>query len=99
MTENGTWTEEHYLASDLWGTEKSLTPMTLEEELQAWRTTTNMLNSLCEMADALMLDPLILAIADALGRSREELRRVEDRLSRPEGAEVGIPDRPSRKNA
>jgi len=89
MTENGTWTEEHVLASDVWDTEKSIGPMSPEEEVEAWRTTTRKLDSLCGMADALMLDPLILALADALGRSREELRRVEDRLSRPEGAQLG----------
>ncbi len=88
MTEK-TWTEELILASDLWSAEKSLTPMTPDQELEAWRTTTRMLDNLCGMADALMLDPLILALADALTRSREELRRVEDRLSRPAGAQLG----------
>lgn len=48
-----------------------------------------MLDNLCGMADALMLEPLILALGDALGRSQEELRRAEDRLSRPEGARLG----------
>jgi hypothetical protein len=75
MPENGTWAEEHVLASDLWSTEKSRGPMTAEEELEAWHTTTKMLDSLCGMADALMLDPLILALADALARGegqREE---------------------------
>lgn len=93
MTENGTWTEEHVLASDVWGGEKSLTPMTLEEELAAWRKTVGMLDNLCGMADALMLDPLILALGDALGRSREELARVADRLSRPEVAQLGPRER------
>jgi hypothetical protein len=88
MTENGTWAEE-YLASDLWTGEKSFGPMTPEEERKAWRTTTRMLGHLCGMADDLMLDPLILALADALGRSKEELARVEDRLSRPEDAQLG----------
>ncbi len=87
MMENGTWTEDnHYLASDVWGIEKNMTPMTPEEELAAWRTTSRMLDSLCGMADGLLLDPLILALADALDRAREEERRAEDRLSRPEGA-------------
>ena len=87
MAENGTWTEE-YLASDLWAGEKNLTPMSPEEELTACRKTVGMLDNLCGMADALMLVPLILALGDALGRSREELARVEDRLSRPEGAKL-----------
>ncbi len=89
MTEHGTWTEEHVLASDLWAAGKSMGPMTPEEELEAWRTTTRTLDALCGMADALMLEPLILALADALGRAREEERRAEDRVTRPEGAELG----------
>lgn len=32
MTEDGAWTEEHILASDVWSTEKSITPMSSEEE-------------------------------------------------------------------
>ena len=87
MTENGTRLEE--LPSDLWGAGKSMGPMTAEEEAEAWRTTTKMLGHLCGMADDLMLEPLILALADALDRAREEERRAEDRLSRPEGAELG----------
>ena len=94
MTENGTWTEERVPASDVWGIEKSMGPMTPEEELQAWRTTSKVLDRLCGMADGLMLEPLILALADALDRAREEARRAEDRLSRPEGAEVGLPRPP-----
>jgi hypothetical protein len=92
MTENGTWTGE-YLASDVWGIEKSMEATTPEEELKAWRTTTGMLNHLCAMADDLMLEPLILALADALNRAREEERRAEDRLTRPEGAELGPRER------
>ena len=93
MTENGTWTEEHVLASDLWAIGKSMAPMTPEEEVEAWRTTTRVLDSLCGMADGLMLEPLILALADALGRAREELARAEDRVTRPEGAELGERER------
>ena len=89
MTENGTWTEERVLSSAVWGEGKSMGPMTPEEELEAWRTTTRMLDSLCGMADWLMLEPLILALGDALRRAREEERRVEDRLTRPEGADLG----------
>ncbi len=90
MTENGTWTEDdRYLASDVWGIEKAMETMTPEEELAAWRKTSGMLNHLCAMADSLMLEPLILALADAFNRAREEERRAEDRLSRPEGAELG----------
>jgi hypothetical protein len=81
MTENPTWSEE-YPAHDLWSIEKSLTPMSPEER-EAWRKTVGILKGLCTMADALVLDPLILALADALTRSREELARIEDRLSRP----------------
>jgi hypothetical protein len=88
MTET-TWAEEHVLASVLWSVDKSLTPMTPEEKLAAWRTTTGVLDSLCGMADSLMLDPLILTLADALGRAREEERRTEDRVTRPDGVELG----------
>ena len=91
MTENGTWAEEHVLASDLWAIGKSMAPMTPEEELEAWRTTTRALDNLCGMATGLMLEPL--ALADALGRAREEERRAEDRLTRPEGAELGERER------
>ena len=84
-----TWTEGHVPASDLWATGKSMGTMSAEEDLEAWRTTTRALDSLCGMADALMLEPLILALADALGRAREEERRAEDRVTRPEGAELG----------
>jgi hypothetical protein len=82
MTENATWSEE-YPAHDLWSIEKSLTPMSPEEELEAWRTTVKVLDGLCSMADGLVLDPLILALNDAITRAREELERVEDRVSRP----------------
>ncbi len=84
-----TWSEERVLASDLWAAGKSMEPMTAEEELEAWRTTTRALDSLCGMADGLMLEPLILALADALGRAREEECRAKDRLARPEGALLG----------
>ena len=86
VTENATWSEE-YGAHDLWSIEKSLTPMSPEEEREAWRKTIGILKGLCTMADALVLDPLILALTDALTRSREELERLEDKLSRPPLAE------------
>lgn len=93
MTEIGTWTEEHAPASDVWGVPRSLTPMTVEEELESWRRTTRVLDFLCTMADRLMLEPLTLALADALGRAREEERRAEDRLTRPEGEHLGPRER------
>ena len=44
--------------------------------------------------------PLILALTDAMDRAREERQRLEDRLQRPEGAELhpprgGAPERAS----
>jgi hypothetical protein len=87
MTENAKRSEE-YPAHDLWSIEKSLTPMSPEEEREAWRTTVKVLDGLCTVADGLLLDPLILALADAITRAREELARVEDRLSRPAGERV-----------
>jgi hypothetical protein len=85
MTENAkteAWEPEEYTAHDLWSIEKTLTPMSPEEEREAWRKAVGILKGLCTMADALVLDPLILALADTLTRSREELARIEDRLSR-----------------
>ena len=56
MTENGTWTEEHVPASDLWAGGKSMEPMTAEEELEAWRKTTRALEH-GGRPDARALDP------------------------------------------
>jgi hypothetical protein len=86
--ENVSWNEEGILASDVWAIPKSLEPMSAQEERAAWRKTVKVLGNLCGMSDALMLDPLILALTDALMRSKEELARAEDRLTRPEGAEL-----------
>lgn len=87
MTEQ-TWTEENILASDVWRVEKSIKPMSDEEQLAAWRKTVKVLDGLCGLSDTLMFDPLILALTDALMRAKEELARAEDRLGRPEGAEL-----------
>lgn len=43
---------------------------------------------MCSVADALLLDPLILALTDAKVRAEEELERLEDRLSRPDGEQL-----------
>jgi hypothetical protein len=86
--ENVTWNEEGVLASDVWAIPKSLEPMSAQEERTAWHKTVKVLDRLCGMSDALMLDPLILALTDALMRSKEELARAEDRLARPQGAEL-----------
>jgi DNA repair photolyase len=86
--ENVTWNEEGILASDVWAIPKSLEPMSAEEERAAWRKTVKVLDNLCGLSDTLMLDPLILALTDALMRSKEELARAEDRLARPQGAEL-----------
>ena len=42
--------------------------MTPEEEAEALRKTVKALDGLCAMADALMLEPLILTLGDALAR-------------------------------
>jgi hypothetical protein len=42
--------------------------MTPEEEAEALRKTVKALDGLCARADALMLEPLILALGDALAR-------------------------------
>ena len=90
MTENNNtvWEEEQILASDVWAVAKSLTAMSGEDELEAWRKTVKVLDNLCGMADGLVLDPLILALTDAKVRAEEELARARDRLSRPEGEKL-----------
>jgi hypothetical protein len=99
--ENVTWKEEGILASHLWSIPKSLEPMSAEEERTAWRKTVKVLDNLCGLSDALMLDPLILALTDALMRSREELARAEDRLARPSdwgyASEAGGPRPPTER--
>jgi hypothetical protein len=82
------WYEEQILASDVWSIPKNLEPTSAEEERASWRKTVKVLGGLCSLSDTLMLDPLILALTDALMRSKEELARAEDRLARPEGAEL-----------
>jgi hypothetical protein len=51
--------------------------MSPEAEADAWRKTVKALDGLCAMADALMREPLILALGDALACSEESLRRAE----------------------
>ena len=88
MTENGTWTEEYILASDVWGVEKSITPLSDEHQLAKWERAVAVLKDLGPLAETLWNDPLILALTDALVRAKEELARAEDRIARPEGAEL-----------
>jgi len=77
------------LRSDVWGVGKSdFTEYTPEEELKAWREAVKVLDGFCQVADALMLDPLILALVDAKVRAEEELERVQDRTGRPEDVKV-----------
>jgi len=66
---------------DLWGGGKSFSPMTTEE-VEAWEKTARALDGLCSMADGLMLEPLVLALGDALDRSTEELSQARSRLAR-----------------
>jgi hypothetical protein len=40
------------------------------------------------MAEALRLEPLLLALVDAKGRFEEELERATDALRRPEGVDI-----------
>jgi len=88
MTENGTWTEEYILESDVWCVEKSITPLSDEEQRAKWEQAVAVLKDLGPLAETLRNDPLLLAVTDALVRSQEERARVEDRLARPEGAEL-----------
>ena len=73
------------LASDVWGVAKSLTPMSAEEELEAWEQAVAALHDFGKLAETLHNDPLLLALTDAKDRAEEELERVQDRLARPEG--------------
>jgi hypothetical protein len=74
--------------TDLWSVSKSLTFADPDEAAQAWRKTVRTLEGLCQVADALMLEPLQLALVDALARSGEELERAQDRAERPEGVQL-----------
>jgi hypothetical protein len=88
MTENGTWTEEYILESDLWCVEKSITLLGDEEQLAKWKQAVEVLKDLGNLAITLWNDPLILALTDALVRAEEERARLEDKLSRPEGEKL-----------
>ena len=74
--------------TDLWSVSKSLTFADPDEAAQAWRKTVRALEGLCQVADALMLEPLQLALVDALARSGEELERALDHEERPEGVQL-----------
>jgi hypothetical protein len=76
------------LHHDLWGISKSLTSMSPEDTLAAWRKTASILEALCPVADALGLEPLLLALTDATDRADEEAVRAADRVERPEGVQV-----------
>jgi hypothetical protein len=86
--ENAAWNEEGILASDVWRVEKSIEPMSDEEQLAAWRQAVAVLGRLGGLAETLRNDPLLLALTDAMVRAEEELTRAENRLARPEGAEL-----------
>jgi hypothetical protein len=90
MTEpnnNEVWVESG-TPTDLWSVGKALTFADPDEAAQAWRKTVRTLEGLCQVADALMLEPLQLALVDALARSGEELERALDHEERPEGVQL-----------
>jgi hypothetical protein len=72
--------------TDLWSVSKALTFADPDEAAQAWRKKVRTLEGLCQVADALTLEPLQLALVDALARSGEELERALDHEERS-GAE------------
>jgi hypothetical protein len=74
--------------TDLWSVSKSLTFADPDEAAQAWRKTVRTLEGMCQVADALMLEPLLLAMVDAKIRAEEELERAQDRAERPEGVQL-----------
>ena len=47
------------------------------KDVEAWHRTVKALDGLVDMADGLMIDPLIMILGEALARSREELRQAE----------------------
>jgi hypothetical protein len=73
---------------DLWSVGKALTFADPDEAAQAWRKTVRTLEGFCQVADALMLEPLQLALVDARARSGEELERALDHEERPEGVQL-----------
>jgi hypothetical protein len=90
MTENNNtevWGEVG-TPTDLWSVSKSLTFADPDEAAQAWRKTVRTLEGMCQVADALMLEPLLLAMVDAKIRAEEELERAQDRAERPEGVQL-----------
>jgi len=86
MTENA-WIEEG-LASDVWGIGKYLEVVSPVEDVRRWKVAVSILEKLGYIAEDSLNDPLLLALTDALLRAEEELARAQDRLERPEGAEV-----------
>jgi hypothetical protein len=74
--------------TDLWSVGKALSFADPDEAVEAWRKTVRTLEGLCQVADALMLEPLQLALVDALARSGEELERALDHEERPEGVQL-----------
>ena len=83
-----TWTEEHILASDLWGRgegARAREPGGASRGVEASRRGVGRPR---QVRETLRNDPLLLALSDAMIRAQEELARAEDRLSRPEGAEL-----------
>jgi hypothetical protein len=94
MTENGVqdlWRSEdplEELESALWCVTKATSAMTDEEELRAWEQAVAVLHDFGKLAETLHNDPLLLVCTDAMTRAEEELTRVHDRLSRPEGERV-----------
>ena len=59
MTEKGIWTEENILASDVWRVEKSIEPLSDEEQLAAWKQAVSVLGRLGGLAETLRNDPRI----------------------------------------
>jgi hypothetical protein len=86
-TEERSWGEIG-TPTDLWSVGKALTFADPDEAAQAWAKTVRSLEGLCQVADALMLEPLQLALVDACGRAREELERALDHEERPEGVQL-----------
>ena len=90
MTEsNNNILEDGPRTSDVWTYYgRYLSDQSDEEQLAEWGQAVWLLRDLGRIGETLASDALVVALADAQERAKEELARVEERLSRPEGEKL-----------
>ena len=89
MTKTNSVLGEEFRASDVWTYYgRYLSTQSDEEQAAQWVQAAKVLNDLGTLGETLHNEGLIVALADAEERAKEELARVEDRLSRPEGEKL-----------